>query len=174
MYGAFSLIFLRTQPGILSFGEQTTSFRTPSNLVPVLTSILYSSQIVASDLLVPLPDQTPHENLRLFITAQLPPLDPPVNSSTPGNPLNYQMTLENITHIDHGNYRAAWAILAPALLLSAERWSALSVFNNQTYYESREVYDGAAAGAVQLLYENALSLGFQAQADALKVRAEKA
>lgn len=135
----------------------------------------FSSQIVlASELLVPLPDQTPRENLRTFITVQIPPLDPPVNASTPENPLHSQITLENITHIDHETHRAAWAILAPELLLTAERWSVLSIFENQTYYESRDVYNGPVAVAVQLLYEKGLNEAFAAQALALKERAEAA
>ncbi|KAJ7680696.1 hypothetical protein DFH06DRAFT_1077654 [Mycena polygramma] len=131
------------------------------------------SQIVTSTTLIPLADQTPHENLRLIIQSQIPPLTPPVTAATPPNPLNAHTTIENITHVDNAGYAVAWALTGtPDAILSAERWSVLSTFEDATYYESREVYDGLLAPAVQLSLEDGLDEAFEAQAEALKVRAE--
>ncbi|KAJ7291153.1 hypothetical protein C8J57DRAFT_1271527 [Mycena rebaudengoi] len=131
------------------------------------------SQVVADANFVPLADQTPHENLRLIIDVQIPPLHGPVDASTPGNPLNAQRSLENITHLDNEHYAAAWGgIEFPDEFLKAERWSVLSTFNGKTFYESEEVYYGLGAVIVKELFEEGLNEGFQAQAEALKNRAE--
>ncbi|KAF7974368.1 hypothetical protein HWV62_21132 [Athelia sp. TMB] len=136
------------------------------------------SQVVTDDLYVPLKDQTPKENLRLIIQVQIPPLTPPVTSSTPPNPLNSQVSLENITHVQPSLYRVAWKQSdIPQLALTSERWSALSVMQcsggtNVTLYESREVYDGPLAYAVEGLYGNGLQEGFTAQGVAFKALLE--
>lgn len=118
--------------------------------------------------------------MRLIIKVQIPPLTPPVNSSTPSNPLNSQTSLENITHVQHDLYRIAWAESdIPDIALSAQRWSALSVVpssggsgGNVTLYESREVYDGPLAYVVEATYGKGLQEAFDAQATAMKALLE--
>ncbi|KAJ4474480.1 hypothetical protein J3R30DRAFT_3295417 [Lentinula aciculospora] len=135
------------------------------------------SQVVTDSLYIPTQDQKAAENLRLIITSQIPPLTPPVTASSLGDPLNEHITRENITHLQPGIYRVAWQDLSLDALIQAERWSALSVFVDQggdslTFYESREEYNGVLAGTVQDLEGAGLLEGFQAQASALKARAE--
>lgn len=131
------------------------------------------SQVVANALFVPLPDQTPQENLRLIIQAQIPPLPEPVDASTPPNLLTTQFSLENITAVEPALYRVAWReIFLPAPLLSAERWQALSVVDGQTYYEAREIFGGPVGYVVDALFAAGLQAGFDAQAGALKGRVE--
>lgn len=138
---------------------------------------LLRSQIVANALFIPVPDQTPRENLRLILSVQIPPLPLPVSATTPPNPLNAQMSLENITHVQPEIYRVAWVqAMFPTDILSAERWSALSVVEtsngNRTLYESREVYDGSLASTLEALYGQGLQEAFEAQASGLQLRAE--
>ncbi|KAJ7585343.1 hypothetical protein C8J56DRAFT_788286 [Mycena floridula] len=129
------------------------------------------SQIVTDADFNPLADQTPRENLRIIIQSQIPPLKPPVSATTPANPLNAHTTMENITHVDNAEFAVAWALLDTPEI-NAERWSVLSDFEGQTFYESREVYSGLGAAAVELLFKKGLNEGFEAQAEALKERAE--
>ncbi|KAF9482200.1 hypothetical protein BDN70DRAFT_875291 [Pholiota conissans] len=126
-------------------------------------------------LLEALTDQTPHENLRLIIAAQIPPLPTPVDASTPPNLLHAQLSFENITAVDTAQHRVAWKeIMIPAPLLSAERWQALSVVNgNQTFYEAREVFGGPVGYVVDALFAQGLQAGFDAQAEALKELVER-
>ena len=129
--------------------------------------------MVANALFVPLADQTPEENLRLIIEAQIPPLPEPVDASTPPNLLATQFSFENITAVEPALHRVAWReIMLPAPLLSAERWQALSVFDGQTFYEAREVFGGPVGYVVDALFASGLQAGFDAQALALKGRAE--
>ncbi|KAF8971074.1 hypothetical protein BDZ97DRAFT_1901762 [Flammula alnicola] len=132
------------------------------------------SQVVANAFWVPLTNQTPQENLRLVIQAQILPLPTPVDANTPPNLLNNQISFENITAIDEVNYRAAWKqIMLPDPLLSAERWQALStVDGDKTYYESREVFGGPVGYVVDALYQQSLQEGFDGQAAAFKGRVE--
>ncbi|KAF8160879.1 hypothetical protein B0H34DRAFT_355857 [Crassisporium funariophilum] len=132
------------------------------------------SQVVTNALWVPLPDQTPRENLRLIIQAQIPPLPQPVDENTPPNLLHSQISLENITTIDSVNHRTAWRqIMIPPPFLDAERWQALSVVDSErTFYESKEVYYGPVGTIVDALFATGLQQGFEAQAAALKVRLE--
>lgn len=132
--------------------------------------------MVTNAFFVPLGDQTPHENLRLIIQAQIPPLPTPVDASTPPNLLHTQYSFENITTVDTAQHRVAWKeIMLPAPLLSAERWQALSTVNgDQTYYEAREVFDGPVGYIVDALFAQGLQEGFDAQAGALKARVETA
>lgn len=96
-----------------------------------------------------------------------------MNASTPSNPLHSQTSHENITHIQPDLYRAAWKQnWIPELLLSSERWSALSVVDGQTLYESREVYAGPLSLGVFLLYKKGLQESFDAQGVALKALLE--
>ncbi|KAJ3986410.1 hypothetical protein F5890DRAFT_1407302 [Lentinula detonsa] len=135
------------------------------------------SQVVTDDFYIPTQDQKVAENLRLIITSQIPPLTPPVTASSLGNPLDEHITRENITHYQPEIYRVAWQDLSLDALIQAERWSALSVFVDQsgdvmTFYESREQYNGVLADTVQDLEGAGLVEGFQAQAATLKARAE--
>ncbi|KAK7043220.1 hypothetical protein VNI00_008574 [Paramarasmius palmivorus] len=124
--------------------------------------------------LKPLEDQTAREGLNMIITSQIPPLEGPVNADTPNNLLNTRYSGENITHVNTPEpYQVAWKFHpSPDFALSAERWSALSVFEGQTFYESREVFGGLLAPAVEVTQADGLRKGFLAQAKALKDRAE--
>ncbi|TFK44461.1 hypothetical protein BDQ12DRAFT_594353 [Crucibulum laeve] len=132
------------------------------------------SQVVTNALWIPLEDQTPHENLRLIIQAQIPPLPTPVDENTSPNLLHAQISFENITTIDHALHRAAWrAIMLPEVLLDSERWQALSTLpDGKTFYESKEVFRGPVGYVVDILFAEGLQEGFDAQATALKNRAE--
>ena len=83
--------------------------------------------------------------------------------------------LERIKVVDHENHRAVWVnIDLPRFLLRAERWQALSVDSSgKTKYESIEVFGGILAWLVYLFVGKNLTLGFNAQADGLKHRAER-
>jgi hypothetical protein len=122
---------------------------------------------------VPLPtdEQTVAENKRAIFVVQIPPLAGPISA---GTPLDTQVSLENVTHLEPALRRVAWAYAAvPALAISAERWSAVSVIADGpqaglALYESREVYAGALAPAVEALYGTGLQEAYDAQAAALK------
>ncbi|KAJ8517421.1 hypothetical protein ONZ45_g5384 [Pleurotus djamor] len=125
----------------------------------------------------PLEDQTPVEGRRVLITASIPPLQPPVNASSPSNPLQTQESLEVITLIDPVTHRASWKqIMIPSLLMIAERTTALSVVETpdgpRVFYESREVFQQLLSLVVGLLFKQGLQQGFEAQAAAVKERAE--
>jgi hypothetical protein len=115
-----------------------------------------------------LPDQTPAEGQYLMIApVHLPP--------TMGEPGWFQTSsaFEIITAVDHENYRVAWVNIAlPKFLLYAERWQALSVVDGKTKYETTEVFGGIIAYLVKLFVHQKLILGFNAQAEGLKKRAE--
>ncbi|KII85407.1 hypothetical protein PLICRDRAFT_314879 [Plicaturopsis crispa FD-325 SS-3] len=131
------------------------------------------SQIVADDFFVPLANQTAVEGRRLIINVQIPPLPLPVNASTPPNPLHSQISLENITAVQPELGRVAWGqIFIPSAILDAVRWSAVSKVGNKTLYESREVYGGPLAYAVQDLYGEGLQEAFDATGVALKALLE--
>lgn len=122
-----------------------------------------------------LPEQRPVENSRLFLRVQIPPLDLPVNKDTPDNPLHTQYTYENVTHIQPELGRLAWEYEAVDALLYGERWQALSDLGNQTLlYESREVYTGALATALQATMGKGLQEAFEGQAKGLKLSLEGA
>jgi hypothetical protein len=151
----------------------------PDSLVSQLIPTQVRSQIVTNAFFIPLANQTPVENDRLIINSQIPPLTPPVTNSTPPNPLHAQTSFENITHIQHDLYRAAWKqIGVPQSGLNAGRWSALSVVQaedgteNRTLYESREVFDGPLAYVIQGLFGAGLQEGFDAQGAAMKALLE--
>ncbi|TFK50838.1 hypothetical protein OE88DRAFT_1659940 [Heliocybe sulcata] len=134
------------------------------------------SAVLTDDAFIPLPasEQTVAENIRAVFQVQIPPLPLPVSASTPSDPLHAQISFENITHLEPDLYRVAWKQIAlPDAVLSAERWSAVSVIAvgpdaNKTLYESREAYSGALAPELQVLYEQGLQEAFDAQAVALK------
>jgi hypothetical protein len=135
-----------------------------------------SSAVLADAAFVPLPadEQTVAENKRAIFVVQIPPLAGPISAGTPPDPLNTQVSLENVTHLEPAARRVAWAYAAvPALAISAERWSAVSVIADGpqaglALYESREVYAGALAPAVEALYGTGLQEAYDAQAAALK------
>ncbi|KAG6879137.1 hypothetical protein C0992_004954 [Termitomyces sp. T32_za158] len=133
------------------------------------------SQVVTDVLGIPTYEQIPQENLRLLIQAQIPPLPLPVDANTPANPINTQISFENITHIDTTNRRLAWrAIMLPQPLLDAERWQALSTTEDgKTFYESVEIFRGPVSYVVDALFAQGLQEGFNAQATALKSRVER-
>jgi hypothetical protein len=86
-----------------------------------------------------------------------------------------QSAFERITTVDHDNYRVAWVNAAfPQFLLTAERWQSLSVLGNgKTKYETFEVFGGILAHLLKLLMREKLVMGFNAQAEGLKKRAEQ-
>ena len=161
------------QSGIPSFGalELFGSFSTHSH-------VSASSQVVTSEFLVPTSSQPPVEGHRLIIWSQIPPLAPPVNANSFANPLNTRITIENITHVQPDLGRVAWKLFgSPDAILSAERWSAVSAFQDEdgiewAFYESREVFSGGLAALVGTLQGEGLQQGFDAQAQAMKMRAE--
>ena len=86
-----------------------------------------------------------------------------------------QSAFETITTVDHENYRVAWANIAlPRFLLNAERWQLLSVDGDgKTKYETTEVFGGILAYIIKFLMREKLAMGFNAQAEGLKKRAEQ-
>ncbi|KAF2197003.1 hypothetical protein GQ43DRAFT_444613 [Delitschia confertaspora ATCC 74209] len=133
------------------------------------------SAVMTNKLGIPLPadQQHPIENERLIFRVQIPALPLPVDASTPDNILHTQFSLENVTHVQPELGRLAWKYLSPEFLLDSERWTAVSELENgKVLYESREVYNGVAAGLLQDLYGNGLQESFDAQAQALKLLLE--
>lgn len=129
--------------------------------------------VVLSPANLTLPEQRPIENARLFMRVQIPPLPLPVNRSTPDNPLNTQVTYENITHVEPGLRRLAWDY-QPPLLLQAERWQALSdLGDGRVLYESQEVYHGALATFLRDTMGEGLQESFEGQANGLKLYLER-
>ncbi|KAL5418511.1 hypothetical protein PMIN03_000991 [Paraphaeosphaeria minitans] len=113
--------------------------------------------------------QRPVENSQLLLCVQLPALPLPVNENTQGNPLNTQLSYENVTHVQPERGRLAWEYY-PNPLMAAERWQALSVNGNgQVLYESREVFSGTLAPLTQKLYQQKLQESFNAQAQGLRL-----
>uniref|UniRef100_A0A0W0EYQ0 Coenzyme Q-binding protein COQ10 START domain-containing protein n=1 Tax=Moniliophthora roreri TaxID=221103 RepID=A0A0W0EYQ0_MONRR len=143
------------------------------NKLPKLTEY-GRKQVVTNALFIPIDDQTPKEGGYMLITTQIPPIEGPIDANTPGNLLNTRISGEKITHINTPEpYQAAWKFHPSAdIALSAERWSVLSVFEGQTYYETREVFDGLLAPLVESTQGDGLQKGFHAQAKALKARLE--
>jgi len=117
----------------------------------------------------PLPDQTPAEGQYLFIG----PVHIPPTMGEPGW-FQKQTAFEQITTVDHKNYRAAWVnIDMPHFLLNAERWQMLTVESDgKTKYETTEVFGGLLAYLIKLFMRENLVLGFDAQAQGLKDWAE--
>ena len=115
----------------------------------------------------PQEDQTPAAGKYLLMQTHIPPTLNDNVSSTPA--------FEIITDFDHSTYRMAWQnIELPSALLKAERWQALSTTpDNQTYYESREVFGGAAAYLIKWFISKGLMESFDAATAALKATAEE-
>jgi len=65
----------------------------------------------------------------------------------------------------------AWKqIMIPDTILNSTRWTALSEFEGQVYYETYEAYFGPLAYIVKDLFEEGLQEGFEAQGEALQLR----
>lgn len=120
-----------------------------------------------------LPIQRPIENTQLILRVQIPPLPLPVDEHTPENPLNTQISYENVTHVQPELRRLAW-IAWPNPLIQAERWQALTdLGRGRVVYESREVFDGPAAEYLRDTLKDALEQSFEAQAQGLKLLLER-
>ncbi|KZV76460.1 hypothetical protein PENSPDRAFT_598369 [Peniophora sp. CONT] len=131
------------------------------------------SQTVCDEFFVPLANQTAFEGARLIINVQIPPLTPPVNRSTPSDLLHTQISFENVTHLQPDLHRVAWEpIDFPEFVVNATRWTAVSTVDNMTLYESAQVYSGALASVVGLLFKEGLQEAFDAQGVALKALLE--
>ena len=163
--GTLSPISQIMQAGTHSLGRYLLLAQTSPK---VLT--LDRSAVVTDSLFIPLPNdqQYPQVNKRLIFRVQIPPLPFPVDSNTPDNPLNTQLTTENITVVQPELGRLAWKFLTDQLL-DSERWQAVTdLGNGKVLYESREVFRGLGAPLVQTLYEDGLRQGFNAQAEGLR------
>ncbi|KZV71642.1 hypothetical protein PENSPDRAFT_605533 [Peniophora sp. CONT] len=131
------------------------------------------SQTVCDEFFIPLDNQTAFEGARIIINAQIPALTPPVNRSSPSNPLHTQISFENVTHLQPDLHRVAWKqIDIPDIAVNATRWTAISTVDNMTLYESAEVYGGGLAGFVETLFGESLQEAFDAQGVALKMLLE--
>ncbi|KAL0570434.1 hypothetical protein V5O48_011528 [Marasmius crinis-equi] len=144
----------------------------------VLIFNLFRSLMVTDAFGLPLADQTAREGAYIIINSQVPPIEGPVNASTTSNPLHTKIDRDMIIHVDTPEkYQAAWKFAgAPESVLSAEYWSAVSEVvsgsETLTFYESREVFNGAIAKFVKETYGSGVQKGFEAQATALKARVE--
>ena len=115
----------------------------------------------------PHPDQTPRDGAYMIMEVYIPPSSDPSRRAS-------SHPLEQITAVDHDNYRIAWRNCMPSWLVNAERWQALSVTEDgKTLYETREVMKGIGAYFIKWFLSRDLQLGFQAVADGLKKRAEQ-
>ncbi|VDB82917.1 unnamed protein product [Peniophora sp. CBMAI 1063] len=131
------------------------------------------SQTVCNEFFIPLENQTAFEGARIIIDAQIPPLQVPVNRSTPLNLLHNQLSFENVTHLQPDLHRVAWKqIDIPDIAVNVTRWTAVSTVDNKTLYESAQVYNGGLAGVVELLFKEGLQEAFDAQGEALKLLLE--
>ncbi|KAK1227864.1 hypothetical protein PQX77_009107 [Marasmius sp. AFHP31] len=144
---------------------------------PFVLTKMNRSQVVVDDLDIPLEDQTPREGRSILIKSVIPPLEGPVDASTPSDPERTQITRETITHVNTPErFQTAWKNQSPPEVLDAERWSAVSevVLDSRTWalYESREVFRGEMAPIVEESVGEGLQKAFEAQATALKARAE--
>lgn len=129
--------------------------------------------VVTSPLNVTLPDQRPVEGKNLFFRVQIPSLPLPVDEDTPDNPLNTQLSQELIIAVQPELGRLAWEFYPATPLLSARRWQAITDLGDGTIlYESREVFGGPAALAIQATLEEGLQQSFEGQAEGLKLYLE--
>jgi hypothetical protein len=125
--------------------------------------------VVTSPSNITLPDQRPIEGALLFMRVQNPPLPLPVDKNTVDNPLNTQVTLERITHVEPQLGRLAWVYL-PEQVLTAERWQAVSDMGDGTVlYEAREVFSGPAAQTLKDTVGKSLQESFDGQGKGLKM-----
>ncbi|KAF9468285.1 hypothetical protein BDZ94DRAFT_1232347 [Collybia nuda] len=119
----------------------------------------------------PLPSQTLQEGqLVLAEPVHIPPTMGEVGIMQKGSAYVKCFVLDTV------NYRMAWTSggSVPGFLLHPERWDFLTVTSEgKTKYESVEVVKGILAYPLRFLMSANLKLGFDAMADALKVRAEE-
>ncbi|KZM19824.1 uncharacterized protein EKO05_0004154 [Ascochyta rabiei] len=138
---------------------------------PEWNPFVRASIMVSSDNIT-LPDQYPREGRRLFLRTQIPPLPIPVDKDTPDVELHTQYSYENVTHVQRGRGRLAWASNDSSI--QAERWSAVSnLGRGRMLYESREVFNGALVKDLATQLGKALQAGFDAQGQALKLLLEE-
>lgn len=111
-----------------------------------------------------------------MINSQVPPLSPPVNASSPSNPLHSTTSYENITVLDTELHRTAWKLvieLPGQELLNATHWQAFTdLGGGKVLYESLEIYYAPLSWVLDLLWAEDLQKGFDAQAEALRERVE--
>jgi hypothetical protein len=108
-------------------------------------------------------------------SVQIPPLPLPITAATTDVWYNTQSSKENVTHVQPEIHRVAWkAVMFPDWFMTSERWTGISkASNGMAVYESREVFYGAGAGLLKLLYTEALQKSFEAQGLGLKMLLEK-
>lgn len=118
----------------------------------------------------PLADQTPEEGHY----SRIAPVHLPPTMSDPGF-FGKSSAFVRITNLDHENHRVAWDVASfPGFLLRSQRWQVLSIDpSGKTKYESQEVFGGVVAWLVYFFVYSSLVLGFNAQAEGLKNRAER-
>jgi hypothetical protein len=140
--------------------------------IPQLIRLLFTSrgQVIVDKAQNVLPDQTLVEGRYLYIyPVHLPP--------TMGEPGWFQKSsaLAQISTVDHENYRVAWLNNAfPHFLMHGERWQSLSVdVDGKTKYESTETFGGILAYIIKFFLQEKLVMGFKAQTEGLKRRAEQ-
>lgn len=123
---------------------------------------------------VPSESQIATQDAFVNFQVQIPPLPLPVNASSKPNLLHAQFSRETITVVDNTLRRAAWKqIMLPDFAVNATRWNAVSTLpNGNALYESAEPYNGILAGLLQSLFGEGLQQAFDAQGQALKIRAE--
>ncbi len=117
-----------------------------------------------------LADQTPKEGSY----ASISPVHLPPTMGEPGW-FGKSSAFVRITALDRENYRIAWNVASfPGFLLRSERWQVLSIDpSGKTKYESKEAFGGVIAWLVYFFVYSNLVLGFNAQAEGLKNRAER-
>jgi hypothetical protein len=131
------------------------------------------SSTVVSSFNMTLPEQYPVEGKYLWLRTQIPALPPPVNRDTPSVLMNTQFALEKIVAVQPELGRVAWKY-ATDTFIQAVRWQAVSDLGDGTVlYESREVFDGLAAGVLKSLMADKLQAAFEAQGEGLKLWLER-
>lgn len=117
-----------------------------------------------------LTEQTPTEGSY----ASISPVHLPPTMGEPGL-FGKSSAFVRITTLDRENHRVAWNVASlPGFLLRTERWQTLCIDpSGKTKYESKEVFGGIIAWLVYFFVYSNLVLGFNAQAEGLKNRAER-
>lgn len=129
---------------------------------------------------IPLPDQTLHVGGHVYIyPVHLPPM---LDDASVGM-FNKSSAFCVVTALDHENFRVAWSTFGiPNWILWSERWQWLTEIDVDlgdgkgkrltTRYDSIETFGGMAAYLVKWFVGSKLNMGFQAQADGLKMWTE--
>ena len=114
----------------------------------------------------PLEDQTPGVGEYILMETHIP--------ATFNDKVLPTEAFEQIIHLDEAEHITAWKALFPEWFIKAERWQGLSVTaDGKTLYECREVFAGSGAWLVQWFISLNLRKSFDAQAEAMKTRAEQ-